>query len=59
MDLKALLEFGKSLEITDEQVQRLENGTNSVNSMQNKTKQRDAKYENNPRRRFPKHDEHE
>ena len=36
---RALLEFGKSFEMTDEQVQRLKNGTNSVNSLQNKTKQ--------------------
>ena len=59
MDLKAPLEYGKSPKITDEQVQRLENGTDSVNSMQSKTKRCNAKYENNPRRRFPKNSEHE
>ena len=37
MDLKALLELGKSLEIKDEQVRRLQNGTNSVSLMQNNT----------------------
>jgi hypothetical protein len=35
MDLKALLKFGQSLEITDKQVKRLENSTNSVNSVKN------------------------
>ena len=54
MDLKALLKFGQSLEITDKQVKRLENSTNSVNSVKNNRQhvQYRNKYGNNRWGRF-------
>lgn len=59
MDLKALLKFGQSLEITDKQVKRLENSTNSVNSVKNNRQhvQYPNKYGNNRRGRFSQNTE--
>ena len=59
MDLKALLKFGQSLEITDKQVKRLENSANSVNTVKNNRQhvQYPNKYGNNRRGRFSQNTE--
>ena len=51
MDLRTLLKFGQSLtsEITDEQVKRLENSTDSVNLVKYNPQQSPNKYGNNCR----------
>ena len=57
MDLKAALEHGKSLEITEEQVRRLQNSVNSVNSIQDSPKKLPNKYGKNRWERFSKNPE--